>query len=55
MEERRAADVGMRDSDDHSELRDSDDHRELRDRGEGEGNGRDRATTSAPVGACGEE
>jgi len=46
MEERRAADVGMHDSDDH---------RELRDRGEGEGNGRDRATTSVPIGACGEE
>jgi len=43
-----AADVGMRDSDDHSELR---------DRGEGESDGRDRATTSAPapVGACEEE
>jgi len=40
--------VGMRDSDDHSELR---------DRGEGESDGRDRATTSAPapVGACEEE
>ncbi len=48
MEERRAAGVGMRDSDDHSELR---------DRGEGESDGRDRATTSAPapVGACEEE
>jgi len=36
MEERRAADVGLRDGDDHSALR-------------------DRATTAAPVGACGEE
>jgi hypothetical protein len=44
MEERRAADVGLRDGDDHRELLDK-----------GEGDGRDRATTSAPVGACGEK
>ena len=43
MEERRAADVGLREADDHSEVLDR-----------GEGDGTDRAT-SAPVGACGEE